>query len=94
MLCSSVVHEVSLQEGKDRRLQTWTTKTKEGVVSAVSTPLHIYDAKAQELSDRNLLIGRGSGGPNIGYRLKLVNSYIQGKLGIDHNNKKDVVPDD
>ena len=58
------------------------------------TKLKIYDEKAEEILERNKFIGRGSGGPNIGNKLKIVTAYLMKRIGIDHNEHCDDVPHD
>ena len=67
------------------RFKLWATKDKAGNVTKEPTPLKIYDQKAEEILERTKFIGAGSGGLNIGNRLKVVTSYLLNEIGIDHN---------
>ena len=57
-----------------------------------ATKLKAYDEKAEEILKRDSYIGRGSGGPNIGNKLKLVSAHLLGKYAIDHNTFAEVIP--
>ena len=76
------------------KVKLWATKDKDGNVLKEPTKLKIYDEKAEEILERNKFIGRGSGGPNIGNKLKIVTAYLMKRIGIDHNEHCDDVPHD
>ena len=77
-----------------KKVKLWASKDKDGKVLKEATKLKIYDQKAEEILERSKFIGRGSGGPNIGNKLKIVTAYLMQKLGIDHNEHCENVPDD
>ena len=74
-----------LEGFKEYRL--WAKRESDGTVKEENraTKLACYDEKAEEILARNSFIGRGSGGPNIGNKLKLVEAYLLSKFSIDHN---------
>jgi hypothetical protein len=74
------------------RFKLWATKDKACNVTKEPTPLKIYDQKAEEILERTKFIGAGSGGLNIGNRLKVVTSYLLNEIGIDHNEHCENVP--
>ena len=76
------------------KFKLWATKDKDGNVLKEPTPLKIYYKKAEEILERHRFIGRGSGGANIGNKLKVVTAYLLEKMGIDHNEHCERVPDD
>jgi hypothetical protein len=75
---------------KEYRL--WAKREEDGTVNDRATNLDCYDAKAEEILARNSFIGRGSGGPNIGNKLKIVTAYLLSKFGIDHNTFANTIP--
>ena len=66
------------------KYKLWST-VKNGVVIKKATELKCYDKKCEEILPRDDFVGRGSGGANIGNKLKLVCSYLLDQFGIDHN---------
>lgn len=76
------------------KYKLWSKKNKDGSIDLQkrATGLKIYDEKAEEILPRDSYIGRGSGGPNIGKRMKIVSAYLLQKLGIDHNRHAKTIP--
>ena len=68
------------------KYKLWAKKDNDGIVISEATKLDIYDDKAEEILARNDFIGRGSGGRNIGNKIKVLDAYLLKKLNIDHNN--------
>ena len=68
------------------KYKLWAKKSKQGDILEEPTKLKIYDTKAEAILPRNDFIGSGSGGPNIGNRLRMVSSYLLRELGFDHNS--------
>ena len=50
-----------------------------------ATKLDFYDDKAEKILPRDSFLGRGTGGLNIGNKLKVVDAYLLHKMDIDHN---------
>ena len=77
---------------KEYRL--WAKREEDGTVKDKNkaTKLDCYDAKAEAILDRNSFIGRGSGGPNIGNKLKIVEAYLLSKFEIDYNTFANTIP--
>ena len=73
------------------KFKLWAKK-KDNEVLAKATALKVYDTKAEEILARDEYIGRGSGGQNIGNKLKIVSAYLLQKYEIDHNTFAESVP--
>ena len=67
------------------KYKLWAKKNKTGDLIEEPTKLKMYDMRAEAILPRNDFVGSGSGGPNIGNRLKIVSAYLLSKLGFDHN---------
>ena len=67
------------------KFKLWVKKNKKGEIIETATPLKIYDEKAENIMARAEFWGRGSGGPNIANKLKMVSAYLLSRLGHDHN---------
>ena len=78
-------------EGKSK-YKLWAKRDTDGNVVTEATPLNVYDDKAEEILPRQSYIGRGSGGQNIGNKLKICASYLLSRHSIDHNTFAEVVP--
>ena len=74
------------------KYKLWAKKDSDGNVDTRATELKAYNAKAEEILPRDSYIGRGSGGPNIGNKLKVVSAHLLRKLNIDHNEFAESVP--
>ena len=61
-----------------QNFKLWSSINEDGTVDKEkkATWLKVYDAKAKEILPRDEFIGRGSGGANIGNRLKIVSAYL------------------
>ena len=79
-------------EGIEKPDKLWPKIDTKGDVVTKATKLKAYDEKAEEILKRDSYIGRGSGGPNIGNKLKLVSAHLLGKYAIDHNTFAEVIP--
>ena len=78
---------------KMTKYKLWVKKSKStGEVLEEATDLEIYDAKAKKIMPREDYWGRGSGGPNVAMRMKMVSGYILSKLEKDHNLYCEVMP--
>ena len=82
--CYSLEHKV--------KYKLWAKKDKTGKIVTDATPLDIYDAKAENILPRSEFVGRGSGGSNISYKLKMVSAYLLHKMEKDHNTYCDTIP--
>ena len=51
-----------------------------------------FDDTAEGILPRTDFIGTGSGGPNIGNRLKIVSAYLLSNIGLDHNSYCKEIP--
>ena len=67
------------------KYKLWAKKDKNGKVLSEATKLKIYDDEAEKLLARSDFIGRGSGGSNVGQKLKILVAYLFSKLNLDHN---------
>ena len=75
------------------KYKLWVKKSKTtGEVVEKATYMEIYDAKAERIIPREDYWGRGSGGPNVSIKLKMLSGYILSKLDKDHNLYCDVRP--
>ena len=74
------------------KFKLWPKKDSNGSLIANATPLKLYDEKANEILPRDSYFGRGSGGPNIGNKLKFVAAYLLSKIDIDHNSFAEKIP--
>ena len=74
------------------KFKLWPKKDSNGSLIATATPLKLYDEKANEILPRDSYFGRGSGGPNIGNKLKFVAAYLLSKINIDHNSFAEKIP--
>ena len=74
-----------------QKYKLWS-KVQNGVVIKKATELKAYDKKAEEILPRDVYYGRGSGGANIGNKLKVVTAYLLDKQNIDHNMFADNIP--
>ena len=80
------------EEGVDK-FKLWAKKSKNGEIIEEPTKLKAYDDTAEGILPRTDFIGTGSGGPNIGNRLKIVSAYLLSNIGLDHNFYcKDIPP--
>ena len=77
------------------KFKLWSKKNKDGTIDVKkrATGLKIYDEKAEEILPRDSYIGRGSGGPNIGRRMKIVSAYLLSQFDIDHNKHAKSIPE-
>ena len=87
----SLLKDLYQLEGQNK-FKLWSKKDSAGNVIAKATDLKTYDRKAEEILPRDEYIGRGSGGANIGNRLKIVSAYLLDKHGIDHNDHAVDIP--
>ena len=75
-----------------KKFKLWAKKTKNGEIIEEPTKLKAYDVTAEGILPRTDFIGTGSGGPNIGNRLKIVTAYLLSKIGFDHNSYCKEIP--
>ena len=77
-----------------KECRLWAKRESDGTVKEENraTKLACYDEKAEEILARNSFIGRGSGGPNIGNKLKLVEAYLLSKFSIDQITFANSIP--
>ena len=61
------------------KYKLWAKKDRDGNVDTKATKLKAYDAKAEEILPQDSYIGRGSAGPNIGKKLKVVSAHFVGE---------------
>ena len=78
-------------EGKSK-FKLWAKRDVDSNVVTEATTLKVYDDKAEEILPRQSYIGRGSGGPNIGNKLKICAAYLLSQHSIDHNTFAEVGP--
>ena len=76
------------------KYKLWAKKNKDGEVIEEATGMKAYDDTANKILPRNQFVGRGSGGANIGNKLKAVTAYLLQKLDKDHNKFFDEKPVD
>ena len=74
-----------------KEYKLWAKKVN-GETMKTATKLDHYDKKAEEILPRDSYIGRGSGGPNIGNKIKLVSAYLLSQFNIDHNSHARTIP--
>ena len=74
-----------------QKYKLWS-KVQNGIVIKKATELKAYDKKAEEILPRDLYYGRGSGGANIGNKLKVVSAYLLNKHDVDHNMFAENIP--
>ena len=67
------------------KFKLWSKKDDDGKVIEKATNLAFYDDKAEKILLRDSFFGRGTGGFNIGNKLKVVDAYLLHKMDIDHN---------
>ena len=88
---ASLLKHLYKEEGVDK-FKLWAKKEKNGDILEAPTKLKAYDEKAEKILPRNDFIGSGSGGPNIGNKLKMVSAYLLSKIGLDHNSYCKEIP--
>ena len=74
-----------------KEYKLWAKKVN-GETVKTATKLEYYDEKAEEILARDSYIGRGSGGANIGNKIKLVCAYLLKQVNIDHNSHARTIP--
>ena len=79
-------------EGSEKPEKLGPKLDSNGDMVPKATKLKAYDEKAKEILKCDSYIGRGSGGPNIGNKLKLVAAHLLGKYMIDQNTFSEVIP--
>ena len=73
------------KEGTEK-FKLWPKKGKNGEVIEKATQSEIYDDKGENILPRDSFFGRGTGGFNIGNKLKVVDAYLLNKMSIDQTS--------